>query len=321
MLYDFKNRFRGFTARKQALILTYHSIQKKPLPFPIWSHMEAEHFDAQMAYLAHRFRCVSLATLLDEMANGHISPYTVAITFDDGFRDNATTAFPILQRYRIPATIFLTADFIGNSELLWPEKISGAIAITKMPFLDFDGTRHAIGTSEQKANIYRLLTHTFKNIPPADIPQKIADILNRIEVSEHQLNNSQWHGQVGTMDWNEAKALKDSGLIEFGAHTKSHSCLKELSNDHAEQEISESKHIIERHLGPIQYFAYPFGEGYYTNEHRLMAIRAGYRAVFTTDAQRVSSHTDFYSLPRLGIGCDMTMEAFKYMLHGGVDPA
>lgn len=124
MLDALKHRIRRFAGRKQALVLTYHSIQKSPLPFSVWHHLAEEHFEAQIAYLAANFRCVSLSALLAQLATGRIEPYSVAITFDDGFRDNASTAFPILLRHQVPATIFLTTEFVGNTQLLcrtiWP---------------------------------------------------------------------------------------------------------------------------------------------------------------------------------------------------------
>jgi len=322
MMYDLKNWLRGFATRKQALILTYHSIQKRSLPFTVWSHLSEERFELQIAYLAKHFRCVSLSTLLNEMADGRIQPYTVAITFDDGFLDNVTTAFPILQRYRIPATIFLTTNFVGNSQLLWPEQVSCALTITKKPFLDFAGTRHTIETNDQKSKTYRQLAHVFKNMPPADIPQQLNEMLNQAEVTIEQINSSAWYGHLRAMDWNDAKMLRESGLVEFGAHTITHGCLSALTNADAEHEIRESKHIIESHLGPIDYFAYPYGEGYYTDEHRSMCMRAGYKAVLTTLTQKsISPRTDCYALPRAGIGADTNMETFTYMLHGGVTRA
>ena len=312
-----KRRVRGFASRKQALVLTYHSIQKQPLPFRVWCHLAEEKFQAQISYLASNFRCVSLSMLLTEMESGHILPYTVAVTFDDGFRDNVTTALPILQQHQVPATIFLTTDFVGSTQLLWPEQIACLLALTKKPALDFAGMTYNISDNVLKGAVFRQLTGLIKEMKPNDIPQHLDALLNEANVTPQQLRASPWHENLQAMDWCEAREMMGNGLIDIGAHTLSHRRLSGLSSAEAEHEISGSKRVLEQHLGPVHYFAYPYGESHYTDEHRAMAIRAGYRAILTTDRQTVRPTTDPYAVPRIGIGADVSLDQFAYMLHGG----
>ena len=73
-------------------------------------------FERQMRFLKDaRYNIVPLETLIELMRLGHPIPYnTIAVTFDDGFENNYTTAFPVLKRYNIPATIFVVVDKIGT---------------------------------------------------------------------------------------------------------------------------------------------------------------------------------------------------------------
>jgi peptidoglycan/xylan/chitin deacetylase (PgdA/CDA1 family) len=317
MMQILKHRIRGFVTRKQALVLTYHSIQKRPLPFKVWHHLAAENFEAQIAYLASSFRCVPLSTLLAEMASGSIEPYTVAVTFDDGFRDNVTTAFPILQRYQVPATIFLTADFVGHTQLLWPEQLACTLALTTSPDLYFAGMQYKLLGNAQKGVAYGELARLFKAMPPNDIPQQLVRLLGQTNVTARKLHSSTWYHALQAMDWREAQSIVATGLIEIGAHTLTHRRLSMLACVEAEHEIRESKRILEQRIGPVHYFAYPYGESCYLEEHRSMARRAGYRAIFTTHSQTVTHTTDPYAIPRMGIGTDMSLDDFRYMLHGG----
>ena len=318
MLNALKHRLRGFLARDQALILTYHSIQTQPLPFPVWHHLDAARFEAHIAYLARHFRCVALSTLLDEMRGGRIVPYTVALTFDDGYRDNLTVALPILQRYRVPATLFVTTGFVGGTQLLWPEQVACTLALTKIPVLAFVNVSYALVSNAQKGIAYRQLARVFKNTPPENIPTQLSALLLSAEVTPEQLRSSAWHKSLQPLDWNEVQTLQASGLFEFGAHTQTHRRLSALPDAEAEREITTPKQILENHVGPIHYFAYPHGStGDYTDEHRAMAVRAGYSAVFTADTQTVTSRTDPYAVPRAGLGVETTQEEFAYLVHGG----
>lgn len=318
MLSALKNKLRGYFVRNRALALTYHSIRKQPLPFSVWTHIAVEQFEEQIAYLASNFRCVSLSKLLTEIEHGKIYPYTVAVTFDDGFRDNVITAFPILQRYSVPATIFLASGFVGSNQPLWPEQVSSILALTKNDLLVFLGKQYSLSNNIQKSVAYSQLTHVFKNLSPAVIPQHIETLRDNAGITQDQLHSSNWYKDLCGMDWSEARQLRDSGLVDFGAHTVSHRCLSALTSAEAEYEICESKRVLEQHLGPISFFAYPYGRPYFNDSHREMGVRAGYRAIFTTDEHTIEPLTDPYAMPRAGIGADTSFEDFKYMLHGGI---
>src|SRR5215469_11068366 len=82
-------------------VLLYHRVNSDADPY--FPSVSTEVFDAQMDYLARHYRVLSLGEILDRIENGlHIDPYTIAITFDDGYRDNLTYAHPILKKYRLP---------------------------------------------------------------------------------------------------------------------------------------------------------------------------------------------------------------------------
>jgi peptidoglycan/xylan/chitin deacetylase (PgdA/CDA1 family) len=104
--------------RSGAVILAYHSIGTNDRLFTV----SPEAFERQMQWLKESgCNIISLDELARYREKGAIPPRTVAITFDDGYEDNYTNAFPVLQRYRIPATIFITTgDLIGKKISLRP---------------------------------------------------------------------------------------------------------------------------------------------------------------------------------------------------------
>jgi peptidoglycan/xylan/chitin deacetylase (PgdA/CDA1 family) len=87
-------------------ILLYHSVQKR------------ESFEHQMEYLKRRFKVVSL----DDVTRGGLERNCIAVTFDDGFKDNHSIAYPILKRLGIPATVFVASSYVGERSMLsWDE--------------------------------------------------------------------------------------------------------------------------------------------------------------------------------------------------------
>lgn len=98
----------------RAVILMYHSVSEKGGRF---FSVTPELFGKQMRYLAERsIPVIPLPELLRRLHAGEPLGAAVAITFDDGYRDNFTHAFPVLKQYGFPATIFLVTDKTGKTE-------------------------------------------------------------------------------------------------------------------------------------------------------------------------------------------------------------
>lgn len=98
----------------RASILMYHSIRDTPDYF---GSVSPRSFEAHMAYLAQKkVPVISLAELTRRLEVGASLGGSVVITFDDGYRDNFTHAYPILKKYGFHATIFMVTDLIGKSD-------------------------------------------------------------------------------------------------------------------------------------------------------------------------------------------------------------
>lgn len=317
MIDDIKRRLRAFLHRHDAVVLTYHSILPDPLPFPLWHNLSTEMFDHHMAMLARDFRCVPMSELLQDLAHRHMKPYTVAVTFDDGFRNNLTHALPILKQHQVPATLFITSGFIGGERLLWPEWLVCTLARTPLPDVSFAGQSFAARNVAERVVSFRALAKVFKQFKPEEITQRITDLMSAANVTRNDLESL---CQVfKSLTWEELAQMRTSGLFEFGAHTVDHWRLTNLNAEQARQQIVESKQHVEARLGPINYFAYPHGGPHdFDASHRSLAIEAGFQAVFTAMNGTVNSQSDRFALSRYGIGGEMTRDQFSYMLHGGV---
>ena len=121
----------------RAAILRYHSVSTQAdgthLCLDPGLAVSPEHFDRQCAYLARHYRVLSLDDLVDHVAAGRPVPSkAVVLTFDDGYLDNYTQAFPILRRHGLNATFYVTTDCIDNRALLWTGLLRFVVFTTRV---------------------------------------------------------------------------------------------------------------------------------------------------------------------------------------------
>ena len=118
----------GNRLRSQSIVLTYHRVidkQRTPLTN---SHpgiiVSDDVFEMHMRTLRHRFNPISLQELQTHLETRTVLPErSCLVTFDDGWLDNYEIAFPILQKYGIPAVIFLPVSYISGDSMFWQEEI------------------------------------------------------------------------------------------------------------------------------------------------------------------------------------------------------
>jgi len=108
------------SSRRKTPILVYHRVcplyHKKKIPY---ANVYPEEFEMQMRYLKENFSVITVSEYLQKVQGRRIGGNEICITFDDGFRDNYIYAFPVLRRYGIKATFFLTTKYIGT-DILFP---------------------------------------------------------------------------------------------------------------------------------------------------------------------------------------------------------
>jgi peptidoglycan/xylan/chitin deacetylase (PgdA/CDA1 family) len=210
--------------RSSAIILFYHSIGTNDCPFTI----SPNSFAKQMSWLRDsHFNIVSLDELARYREAGEIPQKTLAITFDDGYQDNYTNAFPILEQYGIPATIFITTgDLRGRkieslpplpkmSEIqLWRLHESGLVAIephseTHPKFADISEDEIERETQESKYYIDALLGKNCRHFayPKGSYNKKAQQVLARSGVNFAYSTN---FGRVQPFD--DSYALKRNGI-------------------------------------------------------------------------------------------------------------
>jgi peptidoglycan/xylan/chitin deacetylase (PgdA/CDA1 family) len=279
-----------------ARIFYYHRVNDDNDAF--FPAISTEVFDRHMRYLARHYRVVSMADLSRHLENGDSPETVVGLTFDDGYRDNYECAFPILQRYGLPATIFLSTGSVDSGESLWFEQLAETIKKTTQEYVDLEieiprrfWLRNDSERLESSGKIFGLL----RRMSDPERCLWLAEVLRRLGAGR----DTSRRGKMLT--WDQVRMMKAAG-IDFGGHTVTHPFLSKLSREQAAWEVSECKRRIEDELqSPAQFFAYPNGrEEDFAAFNKEILREAGYRAAVTTIWGMNYRSTDRMELKRGG---------------------
>jgi len=100
----------------KALVIFYHCVKDEANSY--LRPTKVADFERQMRYLSKTYSPISLERVAQHVRDGtSLPPRAIAVTFDDGYRDNYENAYPVLREYSIPATVFLATGFIGTGEI------------------------------------------------------------------------------------------------------------------------------------------------------------------------------------------------------------
>jgi peptidoglycan/xylan/chitin deacetylase (PgdA/CDA1 family) len=263
-----------------AIILMYHSVAPGEAARYIEpaNCIDPRTFERQMAFLAAERRVVALSALVEEIAAGRTPPAgTVCITFDDGYRDNLTVAAPILEKYRLPATLFAATGYVERGEAQWSDRLH---------CLSLPAPEHRRLHAQLLEASHDERMRVLAEFRPPRAPRLM-------------------------LDWDGLRALaRRYPRFEIGGHTRDHLDLTKHRGE-ARAQIEGCAADLRRELGPGErHFAYPYGR--WCAEVRQAVIAAGWRsAVATGAARRIGPQTDRYAMPRLEAPRSMTQFAFK----------
>jgi len=290
-------------------ILCYHRVGVEGVP--LFSRLDPRVFEAQMKYVRTHYRVVPLGQLCREIANGDTVRPTLAITFDDGYRDLYTHAFPVLRKHEIPATIYLIGRCMETGESPWYDRIFVALdhAPESTVELELDEPRQLALTSvaARRKAAWEIVCFL----------RTVSDERRRnwCLAFEAQMKPPQEKLEGRMLDWNQVR-LMQAGGTSFGAHTMTHPCVAQVETAKLEQELSASRRLLEAGLGtPAEDFAYPFGkisDCLATGDGYL--AQCGYRSAVTTVEGISTAGADLMRLNRMQIGDDRSLSLFAFNL-------
>jgi peptidoglycan/xylan/chitin deacetylase (PgdA/CDA1 family) len=285
----------GYAARTPTFqILTYHRVNDEQDPF--FPSLPTAVFEQHMAYIARSCTVLTVEDLVTRARGGSLPRNALAITFDDGYRDNLTHAAPILARYGLPATIFLTTGWIGTGEVPWFDQVALALKGTRRVLFEAPwGETVSVATPPERIRaLYRSLGY-LKQLPDTEFRRDLQQVL-------HALGPTKSDGLRDLMlTWAEVRTLAGMNF-SIGAHTVTHPILSKVGPRRAWEEIQGSKAMIESACGrPPRAFAYPNGRPEdYNHTITQMVREAAFVCAVTTRFGANTRDTSPYELRRGG---------------------
>ena len=241
----------------------------------------------------------------------------VALTFDDGYRDNVEHAAPILARHDAPWTLYLTTEFAAGSGRLWWVELEEVVRRSDRLRVAIDGVRLDLpaGDPAAKDAAFARLYRALRAGPEDAMRETLAGLCAEAGMDTDALTRRLCLG------WPEIDALSRRPEVTFGAHTVSHPMLAKHPAEAARREIAEGRAILEARLGrPVRHLAYPVGDpGSAGPREFAMAREAGFAtAVTTRPGQLFPGHArDPHALPRVSVnGPHQSEPALSSLLSG-----
>lgn len=249
-----------------------------------------------ISHIDQHYNIISIQQWLDHIQGKHpLSPkhaYAV-ITFDDGWNDNYTNAFPILKAMGVPATIFLSTDYIESSLGFWWQHLGEALVLAAA---DPNHTETVNGILQKHLNAVSL-EHSSADTIIQTIKQhayeKAQDITTDIMTQMGTPMDS--HG----LNWAACQEMSGEG-ISFGSHTLSHPRLSLLTQKDCARELEKSKALLmEKNLNYVDSICYPYGDYI---DSTLEAAARYYPLGFTTDTGLAHlSPANVLRIPRINV--------------------
>ena len=295
-------------------IVMYHGVTPQPLPVFNWCQLALAEFERQMELLVQHYTILPLHEIVERLDRRAPLPANpAAITFDDGFQNVLTAAYPVLQRHGAPATVFLVTSFMGTRQPAWPERLYHAVAATSRKQVAFAEQRWDLSIPSHRAAAYRALAARLKPLPTHEKDAALEYLHWQLKVPAEVPVSS----PLTTLDWTEVENLARTGLIDFGSHTHTHPILSRCDPASQYEELRISRDLIRERLGRADLFAYPNGtRADFTDETQRFLAELGYAAAVTTEPGLNSRRTGRYSLHRINVGADTTLRQFERHMIG-----
>lgn len=284
----------------QLLALTYHAVT------------DAVTFESHMSFLAANYQAVCLRDVLHAFSGSGppLPPGALLVTFDDAYCSFAECAWPLMQRYGIPATVFVATAFPDAPDnVYWWDRLEEAVLRTaRRDILESPAGDLPLGTEAQRRDALKRLKKYLWRLPQTELLAWVHELCGRLGVT---MSRSR------VLGWDALRRLQQEG-VTLAPHSRTHPDMSRLSREEARDEIAGSLADLQHEVGPVlPVFAYP--GGHYNQETVAALAQENFLLGFATlrganDLEKAREGTTRFELRRNHIAEDASLATLKARL-------
>ena len=311
--------------RRRAVVLMYHRVLPVEARTETWSHpgivVTRETFERQMRLVRRWFRPLTLDEFVSRLQSRQpFESGCCLVTFDDGWYDTYSEAWPVLRRHGIPAVVFLPVNFIGSDQLFWQERLGALL---------FEAWRRSRTDADLAARVRAVLAPAglgpVLEVRGDDARAVIVDYLRagkRTTEAGAPAVMATLESILGSgagiptsvdrfMTWDHVREMARDG-VSFGAHGVTHRLLTTLSAPEVQAEVTGSRDEIARRLDTdVTAFCYPSGE--WNASVSDMVRKGGFSVAFATSTGQADVGSEPFAVHRVNIHEDMTRHPSMFL--------
>ncbi len=292
---SFKAALEGRRRLSGVRVFSYHGVveKKQDLRLERNFHLRKD-FEAHVRFLK-KCGVISVQELAVSLERGKKTSASV-ITFDDGYANNLMAA-EILQAYKLPWTVFLTAGLLESGSTIWTAELSLLLMAGNSDQAGCCGRRFSLSTRESREAAFQEIRNSMKTLSAEAKNQEMENLRSFFPKAE-LARLLEEHPCFKMLSWKDVRRLEQAGA-EIGSHGFEHE-IHHLAQPEAvrQRELELSKKMIESKLGrPCRFLAYPNGKYVRESEHEARA--AGYKMAFTTRQDTARLEENLFRIPRL----------------------
>ena len=286
----------------KSCILLYHGVtESKSNGIENYSnkHIQSIEFEKQMKWIDENKNVVSIRDIKDK-------PNSVAVTFDDTFKNIHDVALPILKKYNIPATFFISTGFIGTDKNFWVDRIEHMINFSKQDKIEFDGDSFDVRDYWNKIYSLSQIKSKLKKCNPLDRENFLENIKLQTGWVDDNVDNYK------NLNVDEVKMLDCPPMYEVGGHTVNHEILSYLTEDKLDYEVSECVQTLESIVNrKIDLFSYPEGQENHYNQKVIDCLKRNNVTICPSAIDGFLDDEDEFNYRRIMVGFQDNKFPFK----------
>ena len=301
-------------------ILLYHGVtdwKKEPRDGTFLNyngkHIDLFEFDRQMKWLSENKRVVKLSDWIQYRPKDD-----VAITFDDSYENLYKNAVPVLKKYNLPATFFISTGFVDDlkwaqgrfekpfptNRFYWTDFIDYFVNYSneEKARLEVYGKEYNLKNDEGKIHFVEDTKEYLKNCSP----KKRDEFLNMFkrEFEGFGFDAEYDYPDIQNLSWKQIKEIDENPLFDIGGHTHNHEIMSYLSDSELASEIADCLEILEKKLDrKISLFSYPEGQKKHYNKKVIQFLQDSNIAICPSAIPGDNnSELDNFNLKRIMVG-------------------